>query len=327
MQGVLNERRKQLVRLAFRVLDRDGSGQVEMNDIKGVYNASSHPDVIMNKRTEEEVLVEFMQAFQTGRDKDAIITKEEFECYYANLSASIDSDDYFELMLRNAWHISGGEGWCANTTNRRLLVTHADGRQTVEEIKNDMGLRADDKKGMVERLKAQGLKMASINTNGLGDMGNQYEDPDFTKYRQELAAQQGTQVQEQGSEHSSRGSARSSQQGSGAQARNSLANFATAGAGANAGATRPATRAGPGASVTGPRTLADFATSGSIGALAMEGGPGSAYNAPVSAYKMQARPASAAPVVSKPTSLANYVNNGSNNNTSGSGGNSARQRY
>jgi hypothetical protein len=50
--------------MAFRILDRDGSGAVELSDIKGVYNASSHPDVIMNKRTEEEVLTEFMQAFQ-----------------------------------------------------------------------------------------------------------------------------------------------------------------------------------------------------------------------------------------------------------------------
>lgn len=59
----------------------------------------------------------------------------EFCSYYSNISASIDDDDYFELMMRNAWHISGGEGWCANTSNRRVLVTHAGGKQTVEEIK------------------------------------------------------------------------------------------------------------------------------------------------------------------------------------------------
>jgi calcyphosin len=59
----------------------------------------------------------------------------EFCKYYANLSSSIDEDDYFELMIRNAWHISGGEGWCENSSCRRVLVTHTDGRQTVEEIK------------------------------------------------------------------------------------------------------------------------------------------------------------------------------------------------
>ena len=51
--------------------------------------------------------------------------------------------------MRNAWHISGGEGWCANTANRRVLVTHADGRQTVEEIHDDLGLQPDDKAGML----------------------------------------------------------------------------------------------------------------------------------------------------------------------------------
>lgn len=34
----------------------------------------------------------------------------------------VDSDDYFELMMRNAWHISGGDGRQANTSNLRVLV-------------------------------------------------------------------------------------------------------------------------------------------------------------------------------------------------------------
>lgn len=63
------------------------------------------------------------------------MTIEEFIKYYGSVSASIDNDDYFELMMRNAWRISGGEGWCANTTCRRVLVTHADGHQSVQEIK------------------------------------------------------------------------------------------------------------------------------------------------------------------------------------------------
>ena len=69
------------------------------------------------------------------------MTAQEFEQYYHNVSSSIDDDDYFELMMRNAWHISGGKGWCANSSNKRVLVTHADGSQTVEEVKNDLGVK------------------------------------------------------------------------------------------------------------------------------------------------------------------------------------------
>ena len=107
---------------------------MELNDISAKYNASKHPDVISGKRTSDDVLREFLDTFDTI-EKDGIVTPEEFIKYYGNCSSSIDDDDYFELMIRNAWHISGGEGWCANSSCRRVLVGHADGRQSVEEIK------------------------------------------------------------------------------------------------------------------------------------------------------------------------------------------------
>ena len=94
-------------------------------------------------------MLQFLATFDVGGEVDGKVTAQEFVNYYTAVGASIDDDDYFELMIRNAWHISGGEGWCANTTNRRVLVTHPDGRQTVEEIKNDLGLKADDKVGWV----------------------------------------------------------------------------------------------------------------------------------------------------------------------------------
>jgi hypothetical protein len=70
---------------------------------------------------------------------DGIVTIEEFEDYYKDISSSIDRDDYFELMIRNAWHISGGEGQSTNTSNRRVLKTNPDGTQEVVEIENDIG--------------------------------------------------------------------------------------------------------------------------------------------------------------------------------------------
>jgi calcyphosin len=126
--------------------------------------------VISGKSTPQEVLSHFLDTFDVGGEVDGKVTRQEFINYYTNLGASIDNDDYFELMIRNAWHISGGEGWSANTANKRVLVTRADGSQYVEEIKNDLGLKAGDKAGMMARLHAQGVDVAaSMSTSGAVD--------------------------------------------------------------------------------------------------------------------------------------------------------------
>lgn len=55
------------------------------------------------------------------RNNDApnyVVTKEEFEEYYNNISASIDDDMYFMTMMNNAWKLddeskkgTGTKGW------------------------------------------------------------------------------------------------------------------------------------------------------------------------------------------------------------------------
>merc|ERR1712159_116629 len=103
------------------------------------FNTKHHPDVLSGKMKEKDALANWLSQFD-GPDGDGKISKEEFQHYYKNVSASIDDDDYFELMIRNAWHIPGGQGWCANSSCRRVLVTHKDLSQEVVEIKNDIGL-------------------------------------------------------------------------------------------------------------------------------------------------------------------------------------------
>lgn len=151
-----------MVHLAFRKIDKDNSGELDVQDVISTYDASKHPDVVAGKRSAGEILREFLDTFDVGGEKDGKVSIQEFENYYGNISASIDDDDYFELMIRNAWHISGGKGQCANSANRRVLVTRRDGTQAVEEIQDDLGLKADDKNGMIARLKKQGVNAASV---------------------------------------------------------------------------------------------------------------------------------------------------------------------
>ena len=158
----MNRRRRKLVHLAFGVMDKDASGFLDFDDVASCYNAKMHPDVLSRKKTEKQVLAEFLDGFDVGGEKDGKVTVQEFENYYKAVSASIDNDDYFELMIRNAWHISGGEGWCANTSNRRVLVTHADGTQTVEEVKDDIGISASDGGKISANLRQQGLNATKV---------------------------------------------------------------------------------------------------------------------------------------------------------------------
>jgi Ca2+-binding EF-hand superfamily protein len=52
IRGEMNDFRKALVEKAYRVIDRDGSGYLDIEDIKDHYNASRHPDVMQGRKTE-----------------------------------------------------------------------------------------------------------------------------------------------------------------------------------------------------------------------------------------------------------------------------------
>lgn len=60
----MSARRVQLVERAFQVIDRNGNGMLEAEDIKSTYNAKKHPDVLQGKRTEDSVLCEFLETFE-----------------------------------------------------------------------------------------------------------------------------------------------------------------------------------------------------------------------------------------------------------------------
>ena len=115
IRGPLGPARRKLVGQAYGKLDRDGNGWIDINDIKGVYSAKTHPDVLQGKKSEEQILLEFLETFETHHSlrnngaPDHVVTKEEFEEYYSNISASIDDDRYFELMMNNAWKINDGD--------------------------------------------------------------------------------------------------------------------------------------------------------------------------------------------------------------------------
>lgn len=128
----MSEARKEVVMQAFRKLDKTGDGVITVEDLRGVYNAKCHPKYQNGEWSEDQVFRTFLDSFDSPYDKDGKVTgtwrlawqascgslnmiwcwyyslkvtQEDFMNYYAGVSESIDSDDYFIMMMRNAWNL------------------------------------------------------------------------------------------------------------------------------------------------------------------------------------------------------------------------------
>ncbi|EGR28906.1 hypothetical protein IMG5_167000 [Ichthyophthirius multifiliis] len=152
VRGPMNLKRRRLVQQAFQILDKDGSGVVDLYDIKQAYNAKMHPEVRSGKRTEDSVLLEFINTFESYTGfrgiKDGQITLPEFEDYYTFISASIDRDDYFDLMMNNAWKMNefanknlNTKGWTGDNQQKNTVQDYYN-----QNLQNRQQQQAQNKK-------------------------------------------------------------------------------------------------------------------------------------------------------------------------------------
>ncbi len=108
-----SESRRNLVNRAFNKLDTRRRGVLNMNIIRNGFNPSGHPDVISGKRTEQEILAEFLDNFDyhfnllnQGRNPDdEEITNQEFIDFYRYISCAIEDDSIFNKIISGVWGI------------------------------------------------------------------------------------------------------------------------------------------------------------------------------------------------------------------------------
>lgn len=136
----LTERRVNMVKKAFAILDTDGSGVIQTKDIDGIYDVSMNPEFLEGKKTKNEILAEFLNNFDGARgNNDGQVTWNEFYDYYSDLSMSTPSDEYFVRMMESTWQVAENED--GETTKSTVKHLHTEVKSRILQLaKNDPSL-------------------------------------------------------------------------------------------------------------------------------------------------------------------------------------------
>ena len=99
----MNEERKKWVIKAFNSVDVDGSGVIDINDLKIKFSPENSALVRAGKTSANIIMNNLLQNFD--KNGDGKITQEEFIDAYREISPSMDYDEQFALMIRRAWNL------------------------------------------------------------------------------------------------------------------------------------------------------------------------------------------------------------------------------
>ena len=110
LRDELSERKLAMVERTFATMDQNGNGFIGVKDIAGRYDVSQHKDFISKAKTADQILAEFLNSFDGARgNNDGKVTHAEWVDYYTDLSSSTPSDDYFCVMMEQAWGMGEDE--------------------------------------------------------------------------------------------------------------------------------------------------------------------------------------------------------------------------
>jgi len=152
IRGPINNFRRELIEKAFQQVDINGEGIITPEELIDRYDPTLHPDVKSGTKKAQDIFRDFLRSFEVGGEVEGKITKNEFINYYYNVSAAIERDDYFEMLMCNCWHFTGFESWTfkhsnnnnfnfSNSNSRRHSGEFVDGNgnepRTLETIVNE----------------------------------------------------------------------------------------------------------------------------------------------------------------------------------------------
>lgn len=106
----MSDSRKSMVsKVFYTYVDPERSGAVSAFAVKSKFNPREHPDVISGKRTEDDVLLDFLETFDaflelsSASAKQEVVTLKVFRDYYAFVSFLFEDDKEFKAQVEGPW--------------------------------------------------------------------------------------------------------------------------------------------------------------------------------------------------------------------------------
>ena len=87
LRGIPNDRRQAIIDKAFLKFDKEGTGLIDVTEIRQVYNCSKHPKVVSNEMSEEQVFSLFLNYLiqrETNKNKLQILIKSSSSYHHNN---------------------------------------------------------------------------------------------------------------------------------------------------------------------------------------------------------------------------------------------------
>ena len=115
--GELSQFRKDVLKQVFEKLDKEETGFITVGLLRNTYNPKEHPLVRRGKRSEDEILGDFIDVLEyhfsllnekNDENVDANEIKIDFDefCeFYKPISICIEEDKYFEVLVLSVWGI------------------------------------------------------------------------------------------------------------------------------------------------------------------------------------------------------------------------------
>lgn len=99
-QPRMSATRLNAVNKAFSKLDPDKKGSTDFTTFKKIYIVDKHPKYQNGDYTKASIFQKILTNF-----KNNIITRDDFINYYAAISAQIERDIYFDLLMRECYNL------------------------------------------------------------------------------------------------------------------------------------------------------------------------------------------------------------------------------